>query len=262
MKQLLNHSTTLIAAALVGTIALVWLATIFTAVQALLGLIVVLILPGYVLVELLMGRRTLDTLQHLFMTLCASLAIAILGGLMLNQFPLGLRMNGWLAIFVSTIASGALLTWFLRHRRRSAAIVAHRVPVRTSQLLFLGIAALIAVQALFMARTPAPAEHFSGYTMLWMTPIQGADANQLQLGIDSKEFSATGYRLELMVDEAVAQEWTQIELAPNQQWHANLALNSGALTTETLTANLYRLDAPDKVYRHVVLRPRVSAAQE
>ncbi|MCB0188972.1 MAG: hypothetical protein KDE31_32105, partial [Caldilineaceae bacterium] len=152
--------------------------------------------------------------------------------------------------------------WFLRHRRRNRTMVAHQVPVRVSQLLIVGVAILLAGKAFMMAHTPAAPDQYAGYTILWMTPVQDAEPGQYQLGIDSKEFAATQYKLELLVAEQPAKEWALIELAPNQQWQTKLQLNTDDFGQETLEANLYRLDTPDEVYRHVVLRPRVSVAQK
>ncbi len=250
-----------VAAVGAGTALLIWLATSFSVIQAILGLMVVLILPGYALVELLMGRRTLDTLQQLFLVLIASLSFAILGGLLLNQLPVGLDLAGWLAVFVSITVGCTLFAWFLRHRRHETLIL-HRMPVRISQLFVMGLAVALASGALMLARTPASAENYAGYTMLWMTPVQGEDANHLQLGIDSKEFTPTQYKLELRVNEQIAQEWTMIELSSNQQWQANLAFNAEQLGTGSIEANLYRLDQPNEVYRHVVLHPQMGTTQK
>lgn len=260
MNRFLHNPLVIALLAVIGTALFIWLATVFTVFQALLGLLVVLVLPGYVLIELLMGRRTLGTMQHLFMVLSASLAIAILGGLILNQLPAGVRINSWLAVFVGTTMGGGLLAWLLRHRRRSETAMMQRVPVRITQLLFIGIAILLAGEALSLARTPAAPDHYAGYTMLWMVPSPDGAANRLQVGIDSKEFVPTQYKLELLVDAEVAQEWNEISLAPNQQWQASLAFNGDGLGGETLEANLYRLDMPGEVYRHVLLRPQIGLA--
>ena len=258
MNRLSNHLLFVAIAAVAGTGLLVWLSATFPLIQAIVGLFVVLILPGYALVELFMGRRTLDTVQHLFMTLSTSLAIAILGGLVLNQLPFGIQVDGWVAIFVSATIGGGLLAWLFRHRRRPEAMIMHRVPVRIGQLLFIGIAVMLAGGALTMARTPASPDHFAGYSMLWLTPTQGMASNELQLGIDSKEFAPTQYRLEFLVDETVAQEWPMIDLTPNQRWQAKLALSAEQRSTSTIEAKLYRLDNPDTIYRHVLLRPMLS----
>jgi uncharacterized membrane protein len=260
MNRLSNNLLVILIAAGLGTASLIWLATMFSMVQAILGLVVILVLPGYVLVELLMGRRTLGTSQHLFMSLITSVAIAILGSLLLNQLPLGVRLDSWVALYVSATAGGGLLAWLLRNRRRGTTTVTHRVPVRISQLVFIGVAVAIAAEALMLAHAPAAPENYTGYTMMWLTPVQGEAANQLQLGIDSKEFASTQYKLELRVDGQIAQEWATIELAPNQQWHASLALSEDQMGSSTLEANLYRLDRPDELYRHVVMRPRLSLA--
>lgn len=257
MNRLTNNLFIIFLAASIGTALLIWLATSFSLIQALLGLLVVLILPGYALIELLMGRRTLGTVQHLLMTLIASLAIAILAGLILNQLPFGVRTDSWIAVFVSAIAGTSLLAWLLRHRRRTMATVTYRVPIRIRQLLLMGVAVVLAGGALVLARTPAAPHNYAGYTMLWMIPMQDEGANHLQVGIDSKEFSPTQYKLDLLVDEEVAHEWARIQLDPNEQWQASLAINPEQLEVSTIAANLYRLDTPDELYRHVVLRPEI-----
>src|SRR6266487_3588085 len=56
-----------------------------------LALPLVFVLPGYSLTEAMFYKRTVETSHRLLLSLVLSLAIDILGGLILNMLPAGLQ---------------------------------------------------------------------------------------------------------------------------------------------------------------------------
>ncbi|MDQ6673875.1 MAG: DUF1616 domain-containing protein, partial [Chloroflexota bacterium] len=59
----------------------------------------VLVLPGYALVRALLPARPRRLAELLLLSLGSSLAIAVLGGLVLNLTPWGIRAESW-AVFL------------------------------------------------------------------------------------------------------------------------------------------------------------------
>jgi hypothetical protein len=115
------------------------------------------------------------------------------------------------------------------------------------------MAALLIGVAVWMARTPAPQKGLQGYTMLWMLP-DAAGSHVVRLGVRSKEFDTTAYRLRVQVNDRTVREWPSIQLGPNEQWEQTIELPLEQLGGEEVEAALYRLDSPGSAYRHVVLR--------
>lgn len=245
------------------------LATVTTVPQVALGLLIVLILPGYTLTTALFCRQQLSSAERTLLVLSTSLVVTILGSLVIHQSGLSLEKNSWLALCAIVTLAGGFATWSLRRQGNTAQEAASPLNFTLAQMGLLGLAAIIVGIAFMTVRTAAPAAGYQGYTLLWMAPQQAATTNRIQLGVSSKEFAPTQYKLQLRVNEQLAQEWSLIELAPNQEWLATFELpaaQSAAVANpaghgegaapgavHTVEAFLYRLDQPETAYRRVVL---------
>lgn len=255
-----------------GSVALLsWLASVPTVAQAVLGLLVVLVLPGYALTSVLFTRQQLGWAERALLVVSSSLVTTILGSLVLHQSGWGLQQNTWLAICVIVTLVGGLGAWLLRRRDSSVNTPSIQLGFSISQMGLLGLAVLLIGFAFTTARSAAPATSYQSYTMLWMTPQPANALNRIQVGVSSKEFAATQFKLELKVNDQLAQAWPLLELTPNQQWLASFELPvaqpvrddstdgsvapvvSGAV--HRVEAILYRIDQPEQPYRHVVLYP-------
>src|SRR5438874_6431419 len=65
-----------------------------------------LVLPGYALISALFPKRELGGSERVVFSVGLSLIIVILGGLVLNLTPFGLRTNSW-AVYLGAITLGA-----------------------------------------------------------------------------------------------------------------------------------------------------------
>ena len=226
--------------------------------QLVTGTLLVLVLPGWSLTEALFARQVISRPERLLFTLLSSLGIVGVGTVLLNQLPWGLQTTLWLAVSISvTLVSSALALLLQLTSANASQPTAHAGSwgrMSFVQGAALTIALVVACYAVSTARTPVSASGYVGYTMLWMVPAQTGDVQHIELGISSQVFDRTRYGLRLLIDDEVAQEWPAIELAPNERWAASLAVPTDLLGRQTLKAELYRLDAPDIVYRNVALR--------
>lgn len=256
MNRFATHSLTLMVVAGCGTALLIWLAPASTIVHLILGLLLVLILPGYALTELLFAKGQLTRTERLLYTLGGSVMVATLGALLLNQVPGGVQTNGWIGLLVGVTLIGTLLGALKgQPATTTAAPRLPRLRISFNQLLVLAIAVGVAGIAVKTAQTPTSPQGLTGYTLLWMLPAD--DTSRLALGISNQEFAPTAYKLQVKVDDQLAQEWPSLLLGVNGRWAAELAVPATAVAGHEITAELYRLDQPDQLYRHVVLRPAV-----
>lgn len=256
MNRLYNNLFTLVILASCGIALLTWLMPASTFLQVTLGLLLVLILPGYTLSEMLFRGRQLTRTERLLYVLGGSLTVATLGALALHQLPSGLHANGWMGLFGGVTLVGTLVAALKRQSPMVEQTVRlPRLRIGFNQLLLLAIAVGVGGIAIKTAQTPVPTQGLSGYTLLWLNPTTTATSSRLQLGISNQEFAPTAYKLQIKLDDQVAQEWPNLALAVNGRWEAELAVPAAELAQYKVTAELYRLDQPDVLYRHVVLRP-------
>jgi hypothetical protein len=124
----------------------------------------------------------------------------------------------------------------------------------------LGLAALLVVGAVLIARDGAIQQRATGFTQLWVLPDSAAKADSVRLGVSNREPSAIGYRLLVTASGTIIGSWPRITLGPDEQWEATVALPTAQPASTTVEAVLYRLDAPETAYRRVLFR-RDSAAK-
>lgn len=223
-----------------------------------LTLALVLLLPGYSLTMAIFPNRSLEVPERLLFGLGLSFVTVIVGGLVLNWTPFGLRTHSW-AVLLGGITLGASAVALIRHRGESI-ILSRWLRMGNIGLTFrggllLGMALVVLCGAFAISIIGAMRQPFPGYTQLWMLPKdQGRLPYTVQLGINDMESRAMNYRLVITIDGTVTAVWTSIDLNPNEQWERTLVLpkvnHAGAIQ---VAATLYRADAPLTVYRHTLL---------
>lgn len=223
-----------------------------------LTLPLMLVLPGYALMSALFPKRAFGISECLVFSLSLSLIIVILGGLLLNFAPSGLRASSW-AVFLSGIILGASSVALVRRRGQSGSapgwLRVGNVGLSFRQGLLLGLAVVIVCGAVAVSIIGAERQPYAGFTQLWIQPAGGPDTkNAVRLGLSNMEAKAMEYTLTINVEGKVVKEWPSIDLNPNGKWEATLVLlptgSAGSVRVET---DLYRADAPTTIYRHVVL---------
>ena len=87
-----------------------------------------------------------------------------------------------------------------------------------------------------------------------MIPAATGSSTDFQLGLTSAEFTETRYRLQVSVSDRVVQDWPELSLKPGEAWETTIGLQNDQVVSGPIAAELYRLDDPSTVYRHVLLR--------
>jgi uncharacterized membrane protein len=223
-----------------------------------LTLPLVLILPGYALISAVFPSRVLGIPERLLFSLSLSLVIVVLGGLVLNWTPFGLRASSW-SVLLGGITLSASAVALLRRREQdingSEWLRIKGIGLTFRQWLLLSLAVVITCGAIVVSMIGAARQPFPGFTQLWILPMGRTNPkNAVRLGVRNMESTVMEYRLDVDMDGKVVKVWPSIGLRPNEQWEATLVLpqTSNADGTQ-VEAILYRADTPTQIYRHVVL---------
>lgn len=226
----------------------------FGGLRPVFALLLVFILPGYVILAALFPHQSFDGPEQLVFVLVTSIATTVLGGLLLHVTPGGIHLHSWMVLMLSSTGLGTVVAWFRRGQQPGMAKPKAKVNLNFAQGVLLAHAIVILTLALVIGFTPAAKAGFQGYSLLWVLPDTAAQPAGIRVGVRSMEFAPTRYRLVVKADQKLAYEWAVIELDPKQQWETQVVLPAEQLQRGAVEAELYRLDQPNTVYRHVVLR--------
>lgn len=157
-----------------------------------------LILPGYAITAAAFARRRLAWPQFLALTLALSLATLVLGSLVLNYVPGGIRAFSWALLLPLVVLNGCRTAAL----RRAGEPALPRWPKprlnRVEAGLLLGSLAAV-VAALVLASATLPAKQALGFTQLWILPEAGSLGSEVQIGVTNDEQEAVDYDLRVRI---------------------------------------------------------------
>lgn len=236
-----------LAVAMLGLALLGWDAG---PLRLVLGLLLVLVLPGYALTAALFPDATLPRTDRLLYTVGLSLVVTILGGFVLNWTPWGLRTQSW-AVLLSYITLGGCVAAVVR--RPVAIAVTERSSLRISpgQIGLFALAALTLVGSVAIARSEAAQHPAPDVVQLWILP--GDQPQTARLGVITKGPTAGSYRLVVQRGGYTIREWPALTIKDDDRWEATLELSARQPGSGPIEARLYRADDPNTVYRNVTL---------
>jgi uncharacterized membrane protein len=221
-----------------------------SVIGIILSLPLVFVLPGYTLTEVLFSKRSLETSHRLVLSIGLSLAIDILGGLVLNLLPIGLNEISWVVLLGLITSLFSLLAIYLR---RGAPINRVRLPrLRLSiyEGILFGLATLVVALSILYTAIGLAQQRHPGFTQLWMLPaVKPGKSCTVRLGVRSFESTSVTYRLTMTTNNVNVTTWPSIVLAPQEEWDRQVLINPSVLGNVNVEAQLYRLDKPQTVYR-------------
>jgi Protein of unknown function (DUF1616) len=233
-------AVTVAAALVTGLIAgggpgLAWL-------RVLAGVPLVLVLPGYALTAFGLPARSprgfSPVLWRGLWTVGLSLAVAVLGGLLLNLTPAGLTRVSWAILLAGvTMLALAVAAW-LRNRspgrgrgRRSSrptwATAGYTAGYTAAALALAGAATWLAVASGGWQPTPA-------FAQLWLLPST-TGATTATLGVRSAYPDARAFRLVLKNGTRQEGAW-DFTLTPGQTWRRTIPAPAGQRLTAQLSS--------------------------
>ena len=217
------------------------------ALGLLFGLPLALALPGYALRAAGSPSSALGPAERLAFSLGGSIAVSVLGGLVLDATPWGLGPASW-ALLLGGITLAACAAALFRRRAVAEAPADATARMRLREIGLFGLAALVAATAFGVAIGGAAQPPAEGFTQLWMLPAAG----QLRLGVQSYEPQPARYTVELVAGDTLVRRWAAVDLQPGTRWETEALLPS-AEPGAAIELRLYRSDQPARVYRRVAL---------
>lgn len=215
------------------------------------GLLLVLVLPGYALSALVVPAapaglmRVSPVLWRGMWAVGLSLAVAVLGGLLLNLTPLGLTRMSWaVSLAAVTLLAVAASAW--RRRRamqpRGSAAATPATPAAPGRPRFSRIAAgyalaavALAAAAIMLAVLSAGRQHSPGFAQLWLVPARSpAVSGQATLGVRSGYQGTETFHLVLRRGPHPIGTW-DFTLGPGRNWQRTVTAPVGQHLTAQLS---------------------------
>ena len=224
-------------------------------VRLICALPLVFFLPGYAIAAALLPLRSFGNAERLLFSLGLSVAATALSGLMLNLTAWGLQTSTWAITLAVIVWLASAIAWLRREPDATvkAVQIKRYFKLRFRDGLLVGLAVLVMGVAVGLTRLPVAPNDVAGYTLLWMIPANPGNSNDFRLGLKSAEFTETRYRLQVSVGDQVVQEWPALSLKPGATWETTIKLQSDQFGSGPIVADLYKLDDPETLYRHVKL---------
>lgn len=231
---------------------------------------IVLLLPGYALLSAALPISSLGKLERFTISLSLSLALTILGGLVLNLVPGGLTTLSWTLLLSFLIVLGCVVAFVRRQLSKGASHNADvgrgavREYIRRIQqimpalasaarwrVLGTALALFIVIGAIIFSTMSAVQQPYPGFTQLWMLPAQVGDKQStVQIGIVNDEVGHMSYTLVVKQNDQTIRRITGISLYRHRQWEETIHFVIGNKQV-LVEGDLYRTDQLSVVYRSV-----------
>jgi uncharacterized membrane protein len=220
--------------------------------RTLASMVLVFVLPGRAFLAAWFPKRLEDAPGNLLLTLMLSIAIAVIGGLLLNLLPQGLQTQTWaLWLGGSTIFNG-IVALILSVRHAETAHPRQALALRPGQVLMILVAGVLVMGSIVVARNGAFNQARPGFTQLWI--VKSGTPNQVQIGVQNEEGSSVSYWLVVRQGTIPLQAYYDMHIDAAGTWNAIVQLPADAASAgQPIEADLYRADQPDRVYRNVSL---------
>ncbi|NOR79208.1 MAG: DUF1616 domain-containing protein [Methanophagales archaeon] len=249
-----------------------------TPVRIILGLPLVLFLPGYALIAALFIRKDdLDGIERIALSFGLSIAITPLLGLGLNYTPFGIRLTPILivlSVFTIALAIGAYVRRsrireadrfvvefgaFFKSMKESFMTKDTKIDRILSVIRIISIVLAISITA-YVIITPKEGEKFTEFYVLgpggmaedYPTNLTVGEEGEVIIGVVNHEYANTSYLLEVELNGEIIDE-KSIELVHNETWESPFkfkALRKGA--DQKLEFLLYKV-GEEGIYRSLHL---------
>lgn len=214
-----------------------------TPIRIILGLPLVLFLPGYSLIAILFPRKNdLDGIERIALSFGLSIAVVPLLGLALNYTPFGIRLSPVLivlSVFTIALALGAYarrsmvpegdrfvveFVAFFKSKKESFKTTNTKIDEILTVILIISIILAISM-VVYVIVTPKEGEKFTEFYILgpegkaenYPTDLKVGDEGKVIIGVVNHEYARVTYRLEVLLDGAVIGE-EYIALKYNETW--------------------------------------------
>ena len=216
-----------------------------STLRIIIGLPLLLFVPGYVLLASLAPRRTsLNTVERAALSFGLSIAVTSFIGLLLNFTPWGIRLYPILAALATFILVTSLVAWYRRRRLPeterpslflSVTLPYWRVQSLTNKILFitLAIAILGAVGTLvYVSATPGIEESYTEFYLLGSDnkmkdyPKEAVVREEVKVvvGIVNHEYKMVNYRITVTINGMSNTNVVPLVLSHNEVWEQTVTV--------------------------------------
>ncbi len=207
--------------------------------RIILGLPLLLFIPGYVLLAALLPRKTsLDAVERVALGFGLSIAVTSLIGLLLNSTPWGIRLYPILVTLTFFIVITSIIAWYRSKRLPEEErptlllnVTLHRWRIQnlTNKILSIVLAVTILGAAgtlVYVLATPKVEESFTEFYLLGSDtkmenyPEKAVVGKEVSVvvGIINHEHKTLTYRITIMIDGITSGDVGPLVLAPNEVW--------------------------------------------
>ncbi len=216
-----------------------------TLVRAVLCAPLVLYLPGSMVMGTLRfkgGSAAKETLS-IFLSLAACIFLSMVLNLTGN-----LNAQGW----VFALGLLTILAWGLNILRPATRPVSAKQWARPGRrFVIFSASALLAIEAVLLARPAALERMPFHFTELWMVPKQAWTNNIVTIGVSNSEETASIYSIDLVLDGALIAKMPNFELAPSISQTFDFSVPKKTDAPARLEAWLYKDGNRENIYRKV-----------
>jgi len=213
------------------------------------AILLVFVLPGYAITAAIFGN--LPSLEQWLFTLGLSLVTAVLSGFVLDWTPQGLQAQTWAGWLALVTMVGSLVAFVRRPATRLAPARLWAGLSIVDALLF-GLAIVVVVETVILTGSVAAKNPSPDVVQLWMVPDNNANPQNVLVGVDNKTTSSATYRLQIQQGSHVLYDWRSLNVAAGGTLQVAVTLYGINPNGGPLEATLYRADAPNTPYRHVM----------
>ena len=220
----------------------------FDGIALLFAVPLTLVLPGYAISAAAFAQRKLAWPQFLLLSIALSLAVLVLGSLLLNYLG-GIHPLSW-ALLLVAIVLGACRVAAVRRGKTGKGVSWPRPRLRGLEIAMVLGGVMAAVVAVALSTSTVPSGDALGYTQLWVLPEAGSDGHEVQVGVRSQEQASTDFDLRVRIGpETLVRR--SFRLAPSETRLIKLRAPPDSEGTLPVVATLLRHNRPFSVYRRV-----------
>lgn len=227
----------------------------------LIGLLLVFVLPGYIISVALFPESTWSFMERTILTMGISLAVSVLGGIVLYSLKVPLLTENWALFYGSIILvigiigiTRRLIKDYPARRKSDRAPESHAYLMpRPGQLALFGLAALIFVGAMILVQNMAKIYPNTEIVQLWMLPVENAKSLSVRIGVMVNETAPGEYSMWLERGGYTVKTWPHLTFKPGERWETIVQVDPNMPGIGPLEAFLYRYDQPTIPYRHTSL---------
>lgn len=219
--------------------------------RALLGIVLVTVLPGLALSFALEPSRTMSVPIRLCWAFALSITVAIVSGMVLSATGIPFVELGWYVMLTAITAGAACVAMARRPAFRGV-----RFAVPGWQVIPIGGAVAAMILTMAVTHMAVLAEPQTPFTQLWIVPQPDSAGNAVLIGVRNREQVEAEFRVVVWAGTDKIAEWPSVQLENDASWSHRLTFPRGqwpAVRDQPVEVLLYWQDRPQVPYRRVSL---------